>query len=161
MNIAQPVNRVIRVIRYRGCAWMSVIVIGLLCECSGSHMAIHLQGDRQRLNTCGRRDPQPVVVRLYQLRGDANFLKATNDSFWRDDMKALNGDVIERREYTLRPGDEREIPLVLNEQAAFVAVAADFCKPDADLWRKVFQVGDKKGEISVVLYEGRIVLQGM
>lgn len=160
MNRAQRVERLFRIIRAHGSACLSMIVVWLLCGCGGSYMAIQLQGDKLKLNTCGKSDPQPVVVRLYQLKGEAKFRKAMPDAFWRDDLTALSGEVIgSPTEVTLRPGEPKEIELPLEKQTTHVAVAADFCKPDGDSWRKVFQVRDFKGGISVVLYEGRIVLQ--
>jgi type VI secretion system VasD/TssJ family lipoprotein len=160
MNRARRVDKVFRFIRAHGCAYMSMIVVWLLCGCGGSYVAIQLQGDKLKLNTCGKSDPQPVVVRLYQLKGEAKFRKVTPDVFWKDDVAALSGEVIGTpTEVMLRPGEPQEKELALDKQTTHVGIAADFCKPDGDSWRKVFQVRDFKGGISLVLYEGRIVLQ--
>ena len=159
MNKYSRISTAHQQVRVAGCVFMSLILLLAFSACGGSSMLVNLRGDQQRLNTCGKRNPQPVVVRVYKLRGDASFKKASNESFWTNDAKAIGSDLVDKLEVTLRPGDARELSFKLEDEIAFVGVAADFCQPDADRWRIVYDVRGGKKEISFVLFEGRIALQ--
>ena len=81
----------------------------------------------------------PVLVRVYQLRGDAAFRDAQFDPLYDDDQKVLGESYVARYDYTLPPGDKKEIELPLADEAGFVAVVAVFrdILGSASEWRAV------------------------
>ena len=81
----------------------------------------------------------PVLVRVYQLRGDAAFRDAQFDPLYDDDQKVLGESYVARYDYTLPPGDKKEIELPLADDAGFIGVVAVFrdILGSASEWRAV------------------------
>ena len=127
--------------------------------CGSSEMTIFFLGDTKKLNTCGGSVAQSVVVRIYQLRNTANFRKATGESFWQNDRGVLADELLERTEITLYPGEVREVAIKRAEQASYIGVAADFCKPERDLWRQVYALEGGASELIVELFEGSLTIK--
>jgi type VI secretion system VasD/TssJ family lipoprotein len=87
-----------------------------------------------------------IVLRLYQLRNDANFLNATIESFWQDDAGVLGDDLVERMELTLHPGETVQVRIKRAKGARFIGAAADFYNPDRDRWRQAFPLPSGRGK---------------
>ena len=79
-----------------------------------------------------------VVVRLYELTGDAPFVLVPLEEFWAGDDAALGRTLLSKREVLLYPQEVRSVALDLDPQATYVGVAADFRSPGLDDWRAVF-----------------------
>ena len=156
----KPLSRLIRPHVRSGLILLAALaVLGQWTGCGASEMTLFLLGDTKKLNTCGGNTAQSVVVRVYQLRNTANFRKATGESFWQDDRKVLADELLERTEITVYPGDVRELVIKIAEQAKYVGVAADFCRPERDLWRQVYALEGGDSELIVELFEGSITLK--
>ncbi len=70
--------------------------------------------------------PSPVVVHVYQLRGDAAFHRVEFFELMDDSVKALGEVLISRDEFSLQPGERRTLDVTVANEAAFVGVAAEY-----------------------------------
>lgn len=85
----------------------------------------------------------PVVVRVYQLRGDAEFNGADFFALYDMEKETLGQSLILRDERTLFPGQQVELKLALSAEARFLAVAAAYRDIRASRWRTVVGVPEK------------------
>ena len=102
-----------------------------------------------------------AVLRIYQLAGDANFQRAPVQAFWQGDEQILGSELLgAKREVLLFPGSTEIVRLVLDDNAQFLAVAADLRDPDPDHWRAIYPVADVRGSaMAVVVGENRLFVR--
>ena len=79
----------------------------------------------------------PVVVRVYQLRAKDKFQQGTFKALWKNDKELLEGDLLDRKEITVRPDGEMvlDVDVDVKHGAAFLGVMALFRKPDVEGWK--------------------------
>jgi type VI secretion system protein VasD len=70
--------------------------------------------------------PSPIVVRLYQLKGDTAFSRADFFALFDDDEKALGSELVVRDEYVLDPREIRNLRIAVSDEARFIGVIAAF-----------------------------------
>lgn len=87
--------------------------------------------------------PSPVVVRIYQLRGDAEFKDAGFFALYDHEKATLGSSLIMRDERTLFPGQRVQLDLALSPDARFLAVAAAYRDLRSSRWRAVVGVPEK------------------
>jgi type VI secretion system VasD/TssJ family lipoprotein len=99
-----------------------------------------------------------AVVRLYQLSGDSNFMRASLETFWRDDEETLGGELIApKQEILLYPEQERAIDLNIGAETRYIGIAADLRAPDPVQWRKVFAAEELRGkQVTVTVGSDRL-----
>ncbi len=78
--------------------------------------------------------PSPIVVRLYQLRTEGEFTDAQFFPLYDREKELLAASLITREEYTLLPGEQRELKLEVSPDARFLGVLAAYRDPAAK-WR--------------------------
>ncbi len=95
--------------------------------------------------------PSPVVVRIYQLKGDAAFSAAEFFALYDDEQKALGSDLIGKSvEATLRPGETNPVPgFTVDPLAGFVGVIAAYRDYRNAQWRIVVPRPTKSVTVSV------------
>jgi type VI secretion system protein VasD len=79
--------------------------------------------------------PSPVVLRIYQLRGDAEFAKADFSGLFLREKEALGGSLIDVEEFALHPGENLETRLPMSGDTRFIAAAAGFRDVGNAQWR--------------------------
>jgi type VI secretion system protein VasD len=79
--------------------------------------------------------PSPIVVRIYQLRGDTEFNNADFFTLYQKDKETLGASLIGRDEKTLFPGQQLEFDLPLSGEARFVGAVAAYRDLGASRWR--------------------------
>ena len=77
----------------------------------------------------------PVVVRIYQLRGDAQFNDAGFFALYDNEQATLGSSLIMRDERTLFPGQQVRLDLALSPDARFLGVVAAYRDMRASRWR--------------------------
>jgi type VI secretion system protein VasD len=87
--------------------------------------------------------PSPVVVRIYQLRGDAQFEDAQFFALYDNEQATLGSSLILRDERTLFPGQKVSLDLALSPDAGFLGVAAAYRDLRTARWRAVVGVPEK------------------
>jgi type VI secretion system protein VasD len=102
--------------------------------------------------------PSPVIVHVYQLRGDAAFQRVEFFDLMDDSVKALGEVLISRDEFSLQPGERRMLDVTVANEAAFVGVAAEYRAFRTAEWRAIvpaprqaFTVSVEKARVAVAL----------
>jgi type VI secretion system protein VasD len=85
----------------------------------------------------------PVVVRIYQLSGDAEFKDADFFALYDHEKATLGSSLIMRDERTLFPGQHARLDLALSPDARFLGVVAAYRDIRASHWRAVVGVPEK------------------
>ena len=111
-----------------------IIQILLLSACARltilpqTPIKISLAGNNT-LNPDNRNHSLPVLVRLYQLKSDKAFLKASFKQLWQEEQITLSQDLLSKEEITLAPGTKRRIKLKRQANVKYIAVMALFRNP--------------------------------
>ena len=79
-----------------------------------------------------------LVVRVYELSDSVSFHAAAFSALWADDSGTLGADLIERQEFTLVPGETRQVEIKDVRQARFIGLAAQFFRPAGESWRLTY-----------------------
>ena len=139
--------------------FFSFVLISFFCltllGCS-RHVMVYMQAGND-LNNGGN----PVVVRLYQLTTDVNFKSETSESFWRNEQKSFDRDVVGKpQEVMLHPREVLKLEKIeIMDDAKYVGVAADFYKPDKDQWNYLIDISIFDGdELLVVVRKNTVVI---
>ncbi len=98
--------------------------------------------------------PSPIVVRIYQLRGDTEFNNADFFALYEKDKETLGASLIGRDEKTLFPGQRLEIDLPLSGEARFVGAVAAYRDLGTSRWRA--EIGRPEKSLLKVLSTQRI-----
>lgn len=97
--------------------------------------AIWSAGAHVNPNADGR--ASPVVVRVYQLRSDAQFRDAGFFALYNHEKQTLGNSLIAREERTLLPGQQLQMSLPLSKQARFIGAIAAFRDIRGAHWRAI------------------------
>ena len=110
----------------------------------------------QDVNPDANGRPSPVVVHVYQLRGDAAFRRVEFFELMDDGAKALGEVLISRDEFSLQPGERRTLDVTVANEATFVGVAAEYRAFRTAEWRAIvaaprqaFTVSVEKARVAV------------
>jgi type VI secretion system protein VasD len=99
----------------------------------------------------------PIVVRIYQLRGDTEFNNADFFTLYEKDKETLGASLIGRDEKTLFPGQQLEIDLPLSQEARFVGVVAAYRDLGTSRWRAL--MGRPEKSLLKVLATQRVYIR--
>jgi type VI secretion system protein VasD len=102
--------------------------------------------------------PSPVVLRIYQLRGDAEFAKADFSGLFLREKEALGGSLIDVEEFALHPGESLETRLPLSGEARFIAAAAGLRDIGNAQWRTLQPRPSRSRQIEVKVDRGMLIL---
>jgi type VI secretion system protein VasD len=97
-----------------------------------------------RLNSDAKGQPLALVTRIYTLRQQAAFERASFDTFLsaQREKEALGTDLIDVKEVTLVPGQRYDAVERVGPDAAFIGVVGLFHSPSARRWRVAFTVAE-------------------
>ena len=116
-------------------------------------MALSASAD---VNPDGTGKPSPVVVRLFQLKGDAAFTNAEFFALYDDEMKVLGPELIGREEYVLAPAEKRTVEVSVSGAARFVGVVAAYRDIRNSQWRVVVPAPLKRDEVTLSVERARV-----
>ena len=123
---------------------LSLVVLALAALLSSS-CASHGSNDRVETRTLlsasndtnpdinGR--PSPVVLRVFQLRGDSEFGRADFFALSLHEKDVLGASLIGVEEFELRPGEHLETRIRLSRDARYVGAIAEFRDINGAQWR--------------------------
>jgi type VI secretion system protein VasD len=148
-----------------------VLVVGGGCKSSAPKAAPPVPA---RLNVAARADvnpdeagrPSPVVLRVYQLKDDAAFRNADFFALFDKEQATLAASLIDRQEFVLAPGDQRNnLEYPISGEAKFLAVAAAYRDIRNADWRvltpapkKTYKNIVKSDQVSVSAEKSRVTL---
>ncbi|MDJ0656468.1 MAG: type VI secretion system lipoprotein TssJ [Xanthomonadales bacterium] len=84
--------------------------------------------------------PSPVVMWLYELKATAKFLSADYFALAARDSSFMSGEVVNRSEYQLGPGELLDFSAEIDPGAAHVGVVVAFRDLENARWRGVFDL---------------------
>ena len=79
--------------------------------------------------------PSPVVLRVFQLRGDSEFGRADFFALSLHEKDALGGSLIGVEEFELRPGEHLETRIPVSRDAHYIGAIAEFRDINSAQWR--------------------------
>ncbi len=114
------------------------------------------------VNPDTRKRASPVTVRVYALKSAAPFEAADFFSLFDKDTATLGGELVQREEALLRPGEQKALPpMKFGPEVKSIAVMAAFRDLERARWRAVHMIDIGKGtDLKVMLNASQIVLQG-
>jgi type VI secretion system protein VasD len=98
--------------------------------------------------------PSPVVVRVYQLRGDGAFNGADYFPLYDNEKMVLGEELVSRDEFVMNPGERRSLDVTLAADTRFVGAIAAFRDIRNAQWRAV--VAAPKTGLTVQVERARI-----
>lgn len=139
---------------------IAVVLVASACAKGGppkpskTRVALSASND---VNPDGSGKPSPVVVRLYQLKGDAAFNGAEFFALYDDEMKVLGPELIGREEYVLTPSEARTVEVAVSGAARFVGVIAAFRDIRNSQWRVIVPAPLKKDDVTLSVERARVL----
>jgi type VI secretion system protein VasD len=140
--------------------WYCALIVLALVGCGGSppkpvatKVQIMAGAD---INPDGDGRASPVVVRLFQLRTDAEFAGARYFPLYDHEKDVLGQSLIARDEFPMAPGAKLEQDLPVSPDTRFFGVTVGFRDPAAQ-WRAVVAVPPKS--IKRILKEQRVTIR--
>jgi type VI secretion system protein VasD len=100
-------------------------------------------------NPDGSGKPSPVVVRVYQLKGDTAFAAADFFALYDDEMKVLGPELIGRDEFVLTPAEKRTVEMSVSGAARFIGIIAAFRDIRNSQWRVVVPAPLRKDDATL------------
>lgn len=85
----------------------------------------------------------PVVVRVFELKSDAEFTAADFYALYEREKETLGSSLLSRQEYVLRPGQKDELWLPVPRNTAYIGVIAAFRDIRSAKWRTVARAPHK------------------
>jgi type VI secretion system VasD/TssJ family lipoprotein len=101
------------------------------------------------------------VIRIYQLRTDVNFRRATLEAFWNDDRAVLDKDLVgDAIEIVLYPEENMKLEeITIQDETVFLGAAANFYDPDINQWRYLFDVSSSdEDEILIAVGRNKVLI---
>jgi len=86
----------------------------------------------------------PIVVRVFQLRNDGEFVAADFFPLYDKEKEVLGASFISREEYVLAPGEKRTLDVPINADARFIGVIAAYRDIRSSHWRAISRPPEKK-----------------
>lgn len=82
--------------------------------------------------------PEPIVVRVYELKNDSAFMAADFFTLQMKDRTVLAEDVVKRSELQLRPGEHQTIVRFADPATTVIGVLAAYQDLPNSVWRAVY-----------------------
>jgi type VI secretion system protein VasD len=81
--------------------------------------------------------PSPIVVRIFELRGDSSFEESSFFSLKDNSEQTLGHDLISSDRIVIRPGDKQQINRSGSPDARSIGIIAEYRDLESNHWRKV------------------------
>lgn len=141
------------------CVWL-ILALGACATSQPSpdkaHMTVAAAAD---VNPAADGRPSPIVLRIYQLKDNAKFGNSDFFTLFDADQQTLGGDLLNRQEVELAPGEKRELDFTVVGEAKYLAVLAAYRDIRNAQWR-VVQAAPKKGLKNLVKKDAIGILAG-
>lgn len=101
------------------------------------------------INPSSSSTPSPVVVKFFQLKDDQIFNRSDFFGLYLHPKQTLGDDYVSEKEVMMAPGETKEIRLMLNGNAHYLAVLAAYQNIDQAKWSDVKKIDTFWGSMSV------------
>jgi type VI secretion system protein VasD len=99
-----------------------------------------------RINPTLDGEARPVQMRIYQLKDDVRLQSASFEAVWKEDAKALAGDIVKRDEIFVYPSTRTDFKFDRDPTALHVVGAALFREPKGRSWFMSFDLPPPPGK---------------
>jgi len=149
-----------RLFFYGGCLTCILGMVTLLgCGGTPKQDVVLTLNATQALNPDPEGTPHSVIVRVYTLKEQDRFNKATFDDLWKHDRDTLGSDLLAWKEITVHPDSQHplELEVKLKKGEGFLGVVAFFREYQGKTWRQLLPLTDaplipfKAQKIAIVL----------
>lgn len=109
------------------------------------------------VNPDGRNRASPILVRVYALKSTGTFDSADFFSLFDKDQATLGGELVQREEMLLKPGDSKSLEMKLSADVKSIAVMGAYRDLERARWRAVSSVEPGKPLNLTVMFGARQV----
>lgn len=92
------------------------------------------------VNPDARKRASPVTVRIYALKSAAPFEAADFFSLFDKDTATLGGELVQREEFLMRPGDQKALPMKFGPEVKAIGVMVAYRDLERARWREVHTI---------------------
>ena len=142
------------------CAAVSALALALFAGCAGGPpkpkaMKASLVAAAD-LNPDSGGKPQPIVLRVYQLKEEGAFNNADYFALIDKEQQTLGPSLVAREEYDVQPGQTRTLDLKIAPEAHFIGATAGFRDIGNAKWRALVPVS--KGKLTITIARAEVTL---
>lgn len=119
------------------------ILLVLLCACSSPRITMEV-ASQPNVNPDNSGRPSPVILKMYEMRGDMAFRQSDFQTLFEEPMKVLGAELVAADELTLVPGEARTVGYAPMPETRFVGIIAGFRQLERADWRRVIPVNAEK-----------------
>jgi type VI secretion system protein VasD len=94
----------------------------------------------ESLNLTDNKESLPVLLKIYQLNDQTEFMQASFESLWKKDENTLGNSFQSRHEYTIYPGKIERFSFNKKDETQYIGFFATFRNPSREIWKKVVKV---------------------
>jgi type VI secretion system protein VasD len=103
--------------------------------------------------------PSPIIVKMYELRGDLSFKQSDFQSLFHEPVQTLGADLIAADELLFVPGEARRVAYEPMPETRFVGIVGGFRQLERAQWRAVAAVDpEKKNFVPLELNDVSLIL---
>jgi type VI secretion system protein VasD len=120
--------------------FLSIILL-LSNACVGTRKSIKIRiSSHECLNLTDDAKSLPVLLKVYELSNEAEFMQASFENLWKRDEKTLGNSFQSRHEYTIYPDKVERFSFNKKEETQYIGFFATFRKPSREVWKKIVKV---------------------
>ncbi|WP_394822138.1 type VI secretion system lipoprotein TssJ [Pendulispora albinea] len=108
-------------------------------KCEPQHITVSVLASPM-INPTDEGSARPVVVRVYQLKGDTRLYNATFEQIWHEDKTTLADDLVKVDEVQAYPATRKDLKFDRAEGVEYVAAVALFHNPKGKTWYTTFDL---------------------
>jgi type VI secretion system protein VasD len=88
--------------------------------------------------------PSPIIVKMYELRGDLSFKQSDFQSLFQEPVQTLGADLIAADELLFVPGEARHVIYEPMPETRFVGIVGGFRQMERAQWRAIAPIDPEK-----------------
>lgn len=112
-----------------------------------------------KLNLSDNGAAAPVLVRVYELRGNSGFNSADFFALFHNDQSALGADLSQKSEMLLKPGESKSLVYQLDSDIESLGLFAAFRKLDNAQWRLIADIVPHQSQLlNIKLEDNQLTL---
>ncbi|WP_394842740.1 type VI secretion system lipoprotein TssJ [Pendulispora brunnea] len=108
-------------------------------KCEPQHVTVSVLASPS-INTTDEGQARPVVIRVYQLKGDTRLYNASFEQIWHQDKETLAEDLVKMNEVQAYPATRADLKFDRAEGVEYVAAVALFHNPRGKAWYSAFDL---------------------
>ncbi len=97
----------------------------------------------KQLNLNNSLESLPVMLRIYQLSRQEQFLHASFYELWKHDKKILKDNLLVRKEVYVKPNSRKTYSITRVDNCLYIGIIALFRKPRSTHWRIIKKITEK------------------